>query len=239
MVRGVLPVSPDRTSLRMTDRAAAGGFRQSSVQSFAGRSQAASVARVPFEQQQRSMQQISRTNFNVPNRGSFGGGGAASPSGGTAGPAAAHGWGRFGEPIHSSGPSGAAPQSGSSGGWGRIDNSRPGAPSNNFSPGQRSFAAGGGGEAVHISPPMVQQRAPSAPSYQAPRYQAAPSYQAPRSAPSYQAPRSAPSYQAPRSAPSYQAPRSAPSGGGGNRGGGGGGGGRSSGGGGGHGGAHR
>jgi hypothetical protein len=135
---------------------------------------------VPFEQQQRGMQQISRSNFSVPNRGVTSPGGGASP--------ATHGWGHFGEPIHTSGASGAAPQSGASNGSGRFDNTRAGAPaSNNFSPGARSLNGGGG--AVRISPPMVQQRAPS---YQAPT----------RSAPNYQAPRSAPSYQSPRSAPS-------------------------------------
>src|SRR5580704_5679802 len=86
MVRGVLPISPDRSSLRMSDRAAAGNFRQSNIQSFAGRSQASSVSRVPFEQQQRGMQQISRSNFSVPNRG-----GVTSPGGGAS--PATHGWG--------------------------------------------------------------------------------------------------------------------------------------------------
>jgi len=192
MVRGVLPISPDRSSLRMSDRAAAGNFRQSNIQSFAGRSQASSVSRVPFEQQQRGMQQMSRSSFNAPNRG------GAAPGRNASTPAAEHGWGHFGEPIHGSGASGAAPQSGpsrqsgASNGSSRFDNTRGGAPaSNNFSPAARSLNSGG--EAVRISPPMVQQRAPS--------YQAAP--------------RSTPGYQSPRSAPNYQAPRSAPSNGGG------------------------
>jgi len=248
MVRGVLPVSPDRTSLRMTDRSASGNFRQSNVPGFAGRSPAANVSRVPFEQQQRGMQQISRSNFNVPNRGGFGGNMTSPGGGNTSSPGAvSHGWGRFGEPIHNAAPNGAAPQGAANGGsWGRSDNSRPGAPpnNNNFSQGgARSFAGSGGGEAVHISPPMVQQRGPryQAPNYQAPGYQATPRNY---SSPSNQAPRnySAPSYEAPRSAPSFNGGggRSAPAfngggGGGGNRGGGGGGAARSnSGGGGGH-----
>jgi hypothetical protein len=180
MVRGVLPISPDRSSLRMSDRAAAGNFRSSNIQSFAGRSQASSVSRVPFEQQQRGMQQMSRANFNTPARSN------AAPA---AGAGATHGWGRFGEPIHGSGASGVSAQGAASGGVGRFDNNRPGAPAgNNFSQGSRSV--NGNGEAVRISPPMVQQRAPS--------YQAAPQ----RSAPNYQAPRSAPSSQPARSAPS-------------------------------------
>jgi hypothetical protein len=137
------------------------------------------VARVPFEQQQRGMQQISRTNFSVPNRSGISAP-VGNPSGGGFSSPATHGWGRFGEPIHSSqsgtaspgvSPQGQAVQRGpaASGGWGRVENSRPSAPpNNNFAPGQRSFA-GNSGEAVHISPPMVQQR--SAPNYQAPNYQ--------------------------------------------------------------------
>ena len=182
MVRGVLPISPDRSSLRMTDRAAAGNIRQSNIQSFAGRSQASSVSRVPFEQQQRGMQQMSRTNFNTPARSN------AAPAAGAGAAAATHGWGRFGEPIHGSGASGVSAQGAASGGGGRFDNSRPGTPAgNNFSQGSRSVS--GNGEAVRISPSMVQQRAPS---YQAPQ----------RSAPNYQAPRSAPGSQPARSAPS-------------------------------------
>jgi hypothetical protein len=245
MVRGVLPVSPDRSSLRLSDRSASGNFRQSNVAGFAGRSQTGAVQRVPFEQQQRGMQQLSRSSFNVPNSNtgnSSGGwprsGGNLTSPGNNASSQATHGWGRFGEPIHGSSSNGVAPQNQAgarsvesgpaSKGWGRFENSRPGAPANNFWQGQRSFAGGGSGQAVHISPPMVRERAPSyqaprnvSPSYQAPR-NVSPSYQAPRNvSPSYQAPRSvSPSYQAPRSvSPSYQAPRSTPSfsGGGGSR----------------------
>ena len=256
MVRGVLPLSPDRSSLRMSDRSGGGNFRQSNVQSFAGRSQASNVARVPFEQQQRGMQQLSRGNFSVPNRG------MTSPSGSGPAPATEHGWGRFGQPIHGSsggwnggsntgsnaGSSGngrapqtqmfnrsmgASPSGAGSNGWGRVENARPNTPANNFTPGQRSFV-GGSGDAVRISPPMVRERAPS---YQAPR-NASPSFQAPRSA--------SPAFQAPRSAPSggsgggrSSAPSFSGGGGGGNRSGGGGGGARSSGGGGGGHGSHR
>ncbi len=229
LVRGVLPVVPDRSSLRVTDRSA-GSFRQSNVNNFAARSQAPRVDRVPFEQQQRGMQQISRSNFSVPNRGGFG---AGVPSGnGNLSAPATHGWGRFGEPIHQAPQAGQAPQGGASqgavpgqaprNGWGRFDNTRPDNAAPNFT-GQRSFAGNGGNnEPVRISPPMVRERAPnyeSAPNWQSPRNYPAQGNPAPRgySAPSYQPP---PSYQAPQrnySAPSYQqAPRNF---GGGDRGG--------------------
>lgn len=261
LVRGALPVAPDRTSLRMSDRSASNFGRSGVAANFASRSTAPQIQRVPFEQQQRGMQQLSRSSFNVPNQGGFGnnggrqavtnsggwqrnGGNMITP-GGNSSPAT-HGWGRFGEPIHGSGGATPAqpsagraaggPPANSSGGWGRFENTRPG--NTNFA------SPGGGGSPVRISPPMVRERAPS---YQAPAYQA-PAYQAPRnySAPAYQAPRgpSGPSFEAPRnfgggarSAPNFGggAPRGG-GGGGGQHGGGGGGGARSSGGGGGHGG---
>jgi hypothetical protein len=165
LVHGVLPVSPDRSSLRMSDRAAAGNFRQSSIQNFAGRSAASNISRVPFEQQQRSMQQLSRANFNAPNRGGFGsaGRGASTPE--------THGWARFGEPIHSSSPQGGV-RPGNVGGGTANGYSRP---ANNFAQGARP---NGGGQAVRISPPMLQ-RAPQPQGARGP----APSYQAPRSYP--------------------------------------------------------
>jgi hypothetical protein len=266
MVRGALPVTPDRASLRVSDRSA-GNFSQSRVQNFAGRSSQARVDRVPFDQQQRSMQQFSRSNFtnagrsgdpgNVSREAAGGGWQRAGdrtdrPAGtGAAGGSSSqtsHGWGRFGEPMHSessvSRPAEGASSGRSANGWQRFENTRPGGAGNqNFSRGERSF--GDSGQAVRISPPMVRERAPSnpspsestprsyAPSFDSQRNDQAPRYEAPRSSPSFQAPR----FEAPRggasrgSSPSFSAPRSyggggmrsAPSGGGGgNRGGGGG-----------------
>jgi hypothetical protein len=228
LVHGVVPVSPDRSSLRMSDRNVSGNFPQTRTQSFASRNQATG-GNAGFQR--------------APNNNA--GGGTSSGQG-------SHAWGRFGEPIHGSNGGGAAqspaPAARSGNGWQRFDNTRP-----NGSAGQNGFAegrgnSGAGNQPVRINPSIVQQRA-QPPSYQAPRYQQ-PSYQAPRyQAPVNQAPRyQQPSYQAPRnSSPSYQAPRnnggggggsrSAPSGGG-SRGGGGGGGGHSSSGGG-HSGGHR
>jgi FecR protein len=87
-VRGVVPVAPDRSSLRLSDRAVSGRFPQSRAQNFASRMQAPRVTHTSFEQQQRGMQQMSRGSF-----GQAEGRGGASESAG-------HGWGRFGEPIH-------------------------------------------------------------------------------------------------------------------------------------------
>jgi hypothetical protein len=242
LVHGVLPVSPDRSSLRMSDRSVSGNFPQTRAQSFAGgRMQVPRVDHVPFEQQQRGMQQISRTGFvdrgGVGNSGGFGGGGnfrgnpvpggIGSNSPGSGSPASgspasgSHGWARFGEPIHGSNPGGSAssPAPPSFDRSQRFENARPEgvAPRSNYAPSQNY--GNGGGQPVRISPPIVQQRAPSyeAPrNYQAPAYQSPPTrnYEAPQNyqGPAYQSPRN---YEAPRSfggggarsAPSYQAPR--------------------------------
>jgi hypothetical protein len=142
LVHGVLPVAPDRSSLRFSDRAVSGRFPQARAQSFASRMQAPRVEHASFDQQQRGMQQMSRGNFSAPlgtgrNEVNSRGFNEAGRSG--AGESAAHGWNRFGEPIH--GTSGA----GASGAY------------RGYSP-SASSREGYGGGAVRISPPIVQQR---------------------------------------------------------------------------------
>ena len=179
LVRGAVPVAPDHSSLRMTNRAPSGNFTQSRTTSFASHMQAPRVDHVSFDQQQRSMQQLSRSNLSSAGAGnSFsrgtsaaGGGGwrsagdrpgsaAGGSSRGYSGGSAAgssqatHGWGRFGEPLeHGSGGAASPSMSGSargysSGGWRSFENTQPGS-ANNFAR---------GGQAVHISPSIVQQR---------------------------------------------------------------------------------
>jgi hypothetical protein len=127
-VHGALPIAPDRSSLRLSDRAVSGRFQQARSQSFASRMQAPRVEHATFEQQQRGVQQMSRGNFNAPEAGNSGVGRAAESS--------SHGWNRFGEPIHS----------GSGGGASFNGNSAAGL-SRGYNP-----------SAVRIGPPIVQQR---------------------------------------------------------------------------------
>jgi FecR protein len=144
LVHGVLPVSPDRSSLRMSDRSVSGRYAQSSAQSFASRMQTPRVAHASFDQQQRGMQQISRSNFSSPaGRGAIGGG------------AEGHGWSRFGEPIHGTGGSGAASPYGRSYGSSGAGYQRDSG-SSNPSPYAR-------GQAVRISPSIVAPRSNTAP----------------------------------------------------------------------------
>ena len=165
--------------------------------------QAPRVNHVSFDQQQRGMQQMSRANFNEGGRagaGNFGnGGGFRGNVGGAGGATESHGWSRFGEPIHGTSPStGSAAQGARSfeGSQRAAESSRSegASPQYNYS---RQGYGNGGGQAVRISPPIVQQRAPS-----------------------YQAPSRGSSGNESRSAPSYS--RGGGGGGGGNRGGGGG-----------------
>jgi hypothetical protein len=135
-VHGVLPVAPDRSSLRFNDRAVSGRFPQSHAQSFASRMQTPRVEHATFEQQQRGVQQMSRGNFSETGGArSLGGGGTESAS---------HGWNRFGEPIHGTGGgTGAAPSAAQ---FNRGGYSGPSA-------GSRE------GGAVRVGPPIVQQNA--------------------------------------------------------------------------------
>jgi len=147
LVHGVVPASPDRSSLRMSDRSVSGRFPQSTAKSFASRTQTARVDHASFEQQQRGVQQmsqrISHSDFNSGGRSGLGGGSEAGR-----GSEAGHGWSSFGQPIHGTGGGGAAgSQYGRSygaggGGFARYNDSR----------------ASSGGSAVRVSPSIVAPR---------------------------------------------------------------------------------
>jgi hypothetical protein len=103
LVRGGLPVTPQRSSLQFSDRQVnANRFPQTRNDRFFAHNQPVTAQRVPFEQQQRSMQQttLSRGNFSantaVGSRPSGLSNSIGQPGTGTT----THGWSRFGEPIH-------------------------------------------------------------------------------------------------------------------------------------------
>jgi hypothetical protein len=155
VVRGAVPIAPTRSSLQMSNRAASGNFPQSRASNFASHMQAPQVSHVSFSQQQRGMQQLSHSDFSSSNRGVSGNAGAQTSRPASSG---GHGWNHFGEPIHGTG--GTSPSSTVNGGWQRSETTRP---SLNGS-GSRGYGSYSGGQAIRISPPIVQQR-----SYQAPR----------------------------------------------------------------------
>lgn len=141
VVHGVLAVTPDRASLHYTSRpprvAAVVSVRSTQ---FFGRSPTTSGPRISFEQQRRTMEQAARTSFTSP-----------SPRGpAETGSGFAHGWERFGEPVHHVNPVGPAGYGAAGNGYSR--GYVPAAP-------QRSA---GGGQPVRIGPSIVRER-PAAP----------------------------------------------------------------------------
>jgi hypothetical protein len=226
LIHGQLGIAPSRSNLQYAARSAAFTPRTSASTRFFTHQQPAAIARVPFSQQQRAMEQGSRpSGAAMPGRLSGPGIDRPSPAGGSASVSRPNGAGA------------AAGTSGTGGGFRRFG-----------APGAQSSGAAGLNAAQR--PAMGNTRPSSQPLAQAPSsgYRrfgspgSSPQYGSPQSRPSqpsYSAPSrgSAPSYGAPSrsSAPSYSAPsRSSGSGGGGggHSSGGGGGGGHSSGGGG-------
>ena len=116
LVRGQLPVAPGRESLRMSDREAGNVRTVADRGQFSSRRQPAQIDRVPFEEQRRGMEQVSRRAM-----GSVAGSAAVDqpgrgsnrvesqvPSSGD------NGWRKFGEPARS--------QDGNRGGFGNRGN---------------------------------------------------------------------------------------------------------------------
>lgn len=213
LVRGQLPVTPSRESLRMADRPAntAGLPRSNENTRFFAHNQPTRVDRVPFEQQRQALGQFSQRTPGTPSgpvnngaeRGSFGR--AQSPSGqspqqgGNTG-----GWHRFGDPTpHAQTPG----VSSNSPGRSRVDD---------FS--------GARQRGPNPSPSYSQPQTPNRPSYQPPSYQRpsnnGPSYSQP-SQPRYDRPSSPPpnsgyrSSQPVRISPQIVQPRSGGNSGGG------------------------
>ncbi len=213
MVRGALPVTPDRSSLRFSDRAVnASSFRQARTTQFFTRSGSQAVRTTSFEQQRQMVQQAT---------GRFGGNASAAT--------AQHGWSRFGEPAGGARSGSNAPTGSAGGGWSRYNGAPGGTASGASRPAAGADAYGRssyGGSAVRISPPIVRDRSTqsySAPSYSAPRSYGGSSagnqyggrtqsYSAP-AARSYSAPAAAPRSEKQSSAPK-SAPKSSPKGGG-------------------------
>ncbi|MGI8743273.1 MAG: DUF6600 domain-containing protein [Bryobacteraceae bacterium] len=235
LVHGVLPVTPDRASLRLGDRSVrAGAFPQGRNVNFAGRSAGtASGTRVPFEQQQRAMDQVARRTFGSGSAGTSvnaqTGGQGWRGSGNAA--TGTHGWSHFGEPIHGSvadSPRQASPagqsyspngvgyggrgnyqqnQAGGSTNWHRFGEPSSQTYSAPQSGGRQSYYDSGASRSYQQSAPRSTYQ--SAPQYSAPRSDYGRSYgggQAVRINPPMVHERSAPSYGGgggARSAPSY------------------------------------
>ncbi len=102
LVRGQLPVSPDRNSTRFADREPRGGQMPRSNDStrFISRRQPTQMSRVPFDQQQRGLENgVRQGAFNRPRDASFdrAGGPVNVDRQGTPNPSAPTGWRRLNE----------------------------------------------------------------------------------------------------------------------------------------------
>jgi FecR protein. len=113
LVRGPVPVVPERESLRLTEREPrwTGSSRTFSNDRFFRRGEPTPVSRVSFEDQRRGVERIARSTFGIP------GGSASIPerSGATAGRENIAGWRRLGD------RSVAGPAGDRANGWRRAD----------------------------------------------------------------------------------------------------------------------
>jgi hypothetical protein len=211
LVRGALPVTPGRESLRLSDRAVgAGSLPQSrNNTNFVSRQQPARVDRVPFEDQRRGIDQMTRNTFSgqrssaVNNSGPAGNrntdaiGGPRQSSGNA--PASNStvtgnsGWRRFSEPTGGAGQSAVRPtQSQSSSGSLRTPqssqpNSQGGSASRNSTDGWSRFGTGSGTTGRSLGPGNSSPRTTDG----GQNYRSNGGSVAPRSAsPQYQSPRS-------------------------------------------------
>jgi hypothetical protein len=171
LVRGQLPVTPTSANLRYTNRAVGNVPHSSENVRFFNHDRTTPVQRVPFSEQQRSMQQMSRQS--AASAASTGGWrryeGGASPGSGSARTAPSttdrsNGWQRFGEPR--------AASNGWNSGTARSGGAQPGgstyrpysAPSSNYN------GRYNGPQALRITPNVVHERsAPRTQTQSAPR----------------------------------------------------------------------
>jgi hypothetical protein len=219
-VQGALPVTPQRDSLRLADRAPAVVGRGAEAGHFYSTRPSARVDRVSFEQQQRSIDQISRAASGE--RSGWRRIGEPSPGRPVeaqrgvrdSGAGGASGWSRFGQPDSGRGVRVQEPGSRSTGNAFNNDPQRNNA-SGWTSFGQPGARSGDSGRAVP-TPAADRTRYESPRREAAPRYDSAPRYERSAPAPRMEAPRGGGS-NAPAQRPSGggSAPRSAPSGGGG------------------------
>jgi hypothetical protein len=178
LVRGQLPVAPSAASLRYSNRSVASIPRSSDNMHFFGRNAAAPVQRVPFAEQQRSMQQFSRQPAaSAVARGSVGvgtagAGQARSAAPGVAASSARGAWRPANEPAAAAGARGTgsyAPDR-NSGGWQRFGEPRPSganaprpAYSQTGNSGYRPYPAPAPAnnsrpQSIRVAPPVVREK---------------------------------------------------------------------------------
>jgi hypothetical protein len=171
MVRGTLPVAPDRSSLRFSDAQSRAPSQARNISFYSSRRSTAAASRVPFEQQRIAINRSLGQASGAPATRSVDASGAG-------------GWRRFGDPAPRQAGSSASsaagrPTSGgssNSSGWDRFGkpgslnssaytNSNP-APARSSSPVVNRGQSSGSYSSPRMSrPPVVQQRSTPPPSY--------------------------------------------------------------------------
>lgn len=182
LVRGVLPVTPGRESLRLSDRAVRMGNLPSSRNEgrFVSRQQPARVDRISFDDQRRGMDQMTRRAGGLAGggqrmgapagsstaSGAGGGGGRAtqssrpSPQGGGVSSNSGDGWQRFNQGAGSSSPR--TMDRGQYYGSGGSAAPRYASPRNESPRSSSQQVYRGGGQApVRINPPIMRERTPN------------------------------------------------------------------------------
>ncbi len=207
LMRGRMPIAPTSSNLRFSDRAATNVPRSNENARFFTHQQPSQVQRVPFAQQQRAMEQGSRTATAPAPTGFRGAQGPANTAPRAGENGAAGGFRRFGESsAQNAAPRGTDRPAASTqapaqrnGGWNRF-----GEPGGNQAPrgGERQAAPQSNGGFNRFGSPGSTNNAPR------PQYSPPPRSES-RGNPGGSAPRS--------SAPSSSAPRSSSGGGGGAR----------------------
>lgn len=198
LMRGQLPIAPERASQRMADRLLAATPRSNDQASFYSRrttrpgGSSGGSTPVPFEQQQRSMQDLSRRTFggsaassgpaaeasrqggmrsgSTPGAGSVGSSGSSTDRGG---------WRRFGDPSNAGASAGrsqsgnpGSSQSSDRGGWRRFGD--PGPQDNMTRSGARRMGEQGGSAAPSQSRPNSFPQRVDPPRQSAPAQQTTP-----------------------------------------------------------------
>jgi len=177
LVRGQLPVAPTGANLRYSNHAVANVPRTLENTHFFSRSTPAAVQRVPFGDQQRAMQQLSRQpaaaamGRTTAGPASLGAGQARNAAGGAVGTGSAGAWRPANEPLSaapaSRSVSGYSPDRSS--GWQRFGEPRPGMSSvprpaypaagvAGYRPYGAPAASGARPQPIRVAPPVVREK---------------------------------------------------------------------------------
>ena len=163
LVRGPLPVAPSAANLRYSNRTVGSVPRSTENVRFFSHSTPPAVQRVPFSEQQRSMQTFSRQASLAPRAYGPAAGGETRAGPATASAPNAGGWRRADQPAPSANRAGDAPARAN--GWQRFGEPRPASPGWNVArPSNADYRPNSQGsrpQSIRVAPQVVRERTPS------------------------------------------------------------------------------